>query len=74
MERMTFADFLSRAKRNFHPLRYEGDIHYRSVLFHQYGESYRYYCRMHHLVHEYDMIAYDVRQYEQRLALWRSQG
>lgn len=72
MNRMTFADFLSKVKRSFHPLRYESDIHYRSVLFHQYGESYRYYCRMHQLVHEYDAIAYDVRQYEQRIALWHS--
>ena len=41
MEIMTFADFLSKVKRNFHPLRYESDIHYRSVLFHQYGVLWR---------------------------------
>jgi len=68
MKCLTFSEFLSKAKRNFKPLRYESDIHYRSVLFHQFGESYRYYCRMHHLAHEYDTIAYDVKQYEQRLS------
>lgn len=70
---MTFAAYLNQVKRSFQPLRYESDIHYRSVLFHQYGESYRYYCKMHHLAHEYDALAYDVRQYEQRIAQWQRQ-
>jgi len=67
MEYLAFADFLDHVKRSFHREQYEVDIHYRSVLFHQYAQSYRYYCRIHHYADEYDLIHYDVLQYEQRL-------
>ena len=72
MNFLAFSTYLYERKRTFQPLRYESDIHYRSVLFHQFGESYRYYCRMHQLVHEYDTIAYGVRQYEQRVETYRN--
>lgn len=68
MQFLSFSDYVRRMKQSFQPTRYERDIHYRSVLFHQFGESYRYYCRTHQLVHEYERIAYDVHQYEQRIA------
>lgn len=71
MEYLAFTTFLSKAKRCFIGKRYETDCHYRSVLFHQFGESYRWYCKTHHLIDEYDRLQYDVMQYEQRLQQYR---
>lgn len=70
MEYLAFTAFLSKAKRSFIQKRYEQDCHYRSVLFHQFGESYRWYCKTHGLLDEYDRVYYDVLQYEKRLQLY----
>ena len=71
MKFLAFIDYLRQHKYGFQPQRYVNDIHYRSVLFHQFGEQYRYACSKQHFVHEYDAIAYDVRQYEQRIHFMR---
>lgn len=71
MDYLTFTAYLSKAKRGFVKTRYEQDSHYRSVLFHQFAESYRWYCKTHELLDEYDRISYDVMQYERRLQLYR---
>lgn len=72
MEFLSFVAYLKGAKRNFKQLRYDCDIQYRCVLFHQFGESYRYHCRIHGIRDEYETIAYDVHLYEQRLTRYRS--
>lgn len=68
---MSFSAYLKKEKRNFQPQRFIEDLHYRSVMFHQFGESYRYYCKRQRLADEYEKIAYEVRLYEQRLAAYR---
>lgn len=72
MEFLSFQTYLHQVKHNFKSWRFERDLQYRSVLFHQFGERYRYYCRMHHYIDEYDRIAYDVQLYEQRIEAFRS--
>ena len=71
MEYLTFVAYLSKAKRSFIKKRYEHDCHYRSVLFHQFGESYRRYCKTNGIADEYDQLFFDVLQYEQRIQQYR---
>lgn len=68
---LEFTVYLSRAKRGFIKKRYEQDCHYRSVLFHQFAESYRWYCKTHNLLDEYDRLYYEVLQYEKRIQQYR---
>lgn len=69
---LTFKTFAAKQKKRFYPNRYEQDMHYRAVLFHQYGEQYRWYCKNHQIAHEYDQLAYEVAQYEKRIQMYRN--
>ena len=71
MNFLAFTVYLSKAKRGFIRNRYDRDCHYRCVLFHQFAESYRWYCRTHGMFDEYDRLYYEVLQYEKRLSQYR---
>lgn len=68
----TFKEYLAMQKKQFQKDRYEKDMQYQAVLFRQYGESYRWYCKTHAWMHEYDQIAYDVALYERRIQMYRN--
>lgn len=69
---LSFQDYVAKQKKQFQPQRYQEDIHYRAVLFHQFGESYRWYCKSQQCASEYDQLAYDVACYERRIQMYRS--
>lgn len=69
---LSFKDYVKREKKNFQEQRYVEDIHYRSVLFRQFGESYRWYCKSHHIADDYDQMAYDVTVFEKRIEIYRN--
>lgn len=69
---LAFKEYVAQRKSQFQKERYELDIQYRSVLFHQFGDAYRWYCKEHALAHEYEQLAYDVARYEKRIRMYRN--
>lgn len=67
-ELYTFKDFLENHVFGFKAMRYEADIMYKAVCFHKYGYAYKRYCENHQKVGDYEMLQYDVKDYEKRIA------
>lgn len=68
---LSFLAYLQKEKRNFQKHKYERDMQYRAVLFRQFGESYRWYCKSHQISDEYEKVAYDIQAYEKRIQQYR---
>ena len=64
---LSFKAYVKTSKRYFRECYYDCDIHYRAVLFHQFGESFRWYCKRKQIANDYDEIAYEVAMFEKRL-------
>lgn len=69
---LSFEGYLYKVKKNFQAKRYEEDGQYRAVLFHQFSTAYQAYCKEHQLASDYALVAYEVRQFEKRVEVYRN--
>lgn len=63
-----FEQFLEDHMFGFKHMRYESDIMYKAVCFNKYGQDYKRYCINHGKVGNFDIVKYDIKDYEKRIS------